>query len=270
MKTIKLLSLALVGAGLLAACGDDTGTGTGSTSTTSTGGGGTGGATTTSTGGNGTGGGTLTIPELGPQIDRMGRPAINTALDDTFVFFDTTLKPSTTAQRGAAEDAYNENGAENTWAATHVPSAALQLGVLDSLDTGLDLDGNGGNPAFTNEQACENQPLSCADISNTTGSCYVALAGALMGDRLWVRSDGTNCTAAAAADVAGGEGYLAVELNATTLAPNADCGGRRPIDDVIERTYSVVALGLTVGFDDGITAPAGLHPESFPYLAPPH
>jgi hypothetical protein len=246
MRTLKLLSIGLVGAGLLAACGDDTGTGT--TSSTSTGGGGTGGSTTTSTGGGGGGtGGGLTIPELGPQVDRMGRPAINTALDDTFVLAAGGL--STDAARGASEDAYNENAAENTWVSTHMPSAALQLAILDSLDDN-----------------CTNA-LLCADPSSNT-SCYGAIATILTKDRLWVRSDGDNCTAAAPADP-DTEGYLAVELAALGIA-NADCGGRRPVDDVIKRTYSAVALGATTGFDDAITAPATLHPESFPYLAAPH
>jgi hypothetical protein len=267
MKNSKIFSFMIVGAvGVLAACGDSgtTSTGTGGgTTTSSTGGNGTGGGTTTSAGGGGSGGGTNfpTPPELGAQIDRMGRPAINTALNDTFVYLDNgMLKPSDDTVRAASEDMYNEDSTENGWVTTHAASAALQLGVLDVLDAGL-----GGT---TNEQACENQLLSCKDITNDTGMCYATLAGVLMADRLWVKSDGDSCAASEPTDPVVG-GYLAVELDFVG-ATNNDCGGRRPADDVIDKTYSAVALGAPAGFGDNIAAPAGLHPEAFPYLAPPH
>jgi hypothetical protein len=275
MRNLKLLSLLTVGAiGILAACGDSgtTSTGTGGgTTTSSTGGNGTGG-TTTSAGGGGSGGGTNipTPPELGAQIDRMGRPAINTALDDTFVYVDGNgAHPSNDTVRAASEDAYNEDSQPNMWVANHAQSAGIQLAVLDSLDTGLDLDGAGPNPPLTNAQACSNGFASCNDSSDGSGNCYATIAAVLASDRLWVDSGGTDCGASEPVDPVGG-GYLAVEINYVLPGTNTDCGGRRPADDVIDKTYSAVAIGLPGGFGDNIAEPAGLHPEAFPYLAPPH
>lgn len=267
MRTIQILSLGFTSAALLIACGDSTGTGAGSGggsttgSTTNTGGGATTATTTTTTtttGTGGAGGGTPAIPALGPQVDRMGRPAINTALNDTFLLQAGGV--STTAAREASQDNYNEDDGESTWAATYTPTFAKQLGVLDSIDTGL-----GG---ITNETACENQLVSCGDITDTTG-CYNLLAGALAVDRLWVDTEGTACTAAG---VAAG-GYLTLEANALVTAGLTDCGGRRPVDDVISRTYTLLALGPAAGldaFDDGITkVNTAQHPLTFPYLGPP-
>jgi len=266
MRNFKLVSVLLLSAvGVLAACGDDTGT-TGNTttgSTTSTGGNGTGG-NTTSAGGGGGGGGLPTPPELGAQIDRMGRPAVNTALNDTFVYADADgAHVSNTTQRAASEDTYNEDSAPNGWIMKYGPTMAIQLAVLDSLDTGLDL----GNGELTNAQACSNQLASCKD-STMTG-CYATLSSVLAADRLWVDTNGVNCAASAPTDPVLG-GYLAVEINFLNPGANTDCGGRRPVDDVIDKTYSAVAIGAPAGFGDNIAAPAGLHPEAFPYLAPPH
>ena len=247
----KLYLATILGLGaLLAACGDDTegtgGGGQGGSSTTTT----TTTTTTTSAGGGGQGGGggggVPSVPELGAQIDRMGRPAINTATNDTFIYLNgNTVTAGDNTVRGASQNAYNADGNESTWVASYASKIALQLGVLDSLDTN-----------------CENQLLSCGN-ANEPNNCYGTLAGVLADDRLWVRVDGTDCTATSGV-------YLAVEANATSFIPNADCGGRRPIDDVIRTTYSAVALGNIDGFDDGITAPAGLHPATFPYMATPH
>lgn len=245
----KLYLATFLGLGaLLAACGDDTtgtgggGQGGGSTTTTTT-------TTTTSAGGGGQGGGggggVPSVPELGAQIDRMGRPAINTAANDTFIYLNgNTVTPSDSTVRGASQNAYNADANESAWGTTYTDKIALQLGVLDSLDTN-----------------CQNQLLTCGNVNQADG-CYSALAGVLADDRLWVRVDGTDCTATTGI-------YLAVEGNALGIA-NADCGGRRPIDDVIERTYSVVATGTLTGVDDNITAPVGLHPATFPYMATPH
>jgi hypothetical protein len=250
----KLYLATFLGLGaLLAACGDDTsGTGGGAQ-----GGGGSGGDTTTTTsttsnggaggdgGSGGSGGGVPVVPELGAQIDRMGRPAINTATIDTFVYINNgTLTPGDNTVRGASQDAYNADGNESAWGTTYGDKIALQLGVLDSLDTN-----------------CTNQLLSCGNVAQGE-DCYADLAGILADDRLWVRIDGTDCSATAGI-------YLAVEANAVGIA-NADCGGRRPIDDVIQTSYSVLATGTLDAVDDEITAPAGLHPDAFPYMATPH
>ena len=65
--------------------------------------------------------------------------------------------------------------------------------------------------------------------------------------------------------------YLGVEANATGIIPNADCGGRTLSEDVIDESYSVLAVGATSGVTDGVAADDKLSVETttFPYLAPP-
>ncbi|MFO0550248.1 MAG: hypothetical protein U0271_17775 [Polyangiaceae bacterium] len=266
MKRTLALGAILLAGSLAVACGDDSTGGSGGTGATSNGGSG-GNPTTGGAGGTGGGGAIPPKPELGAQIDRMARPAINTALDGAFALIDGggNVVKSDDAVRAGQEDTYNADDQPNGWGTNYTDLFALNLGLLDALDTGLDL----GSGPLTNEQACEDQPLSCGDINGTAIDCYATLAGVLANDVLWLKTDGTDCSAASPADLASGEGYLAVELSTLGFA-NADCGGRRPIDDVIERTYSLIAAGLLGGFDDGITAPAGLHPETFPYMAAPH
>jgi len=272
-NTITVLGGLLISAGLVIGCGDSGNLG---------GNGGQGGENnggTPSTGGTpnvgggggegGTGGTPFVIPpkpELGAQLDRMGRPAVNTALDGAFVEFNGAgnLAPSNDADRAQLEDDYNADTDENSWGDTYTNLFAANLAVLDSLDSGI-----GGLDEVT---SCENGAGSCGNAD--TPGCYDTLAGALADDRLWLRVDGTGCSSSPADFPTG---YLAVELDflATAgLAPpelnNDGCGGRRPIDDVIDITYTLVATGGTVPFGDAVDAPAGLHPETFPYLAPPH
>ncbi|MFT4704141.1 MAG: hypothetical protein ACI81R_001837 [Bradymonadia bacterium] len=47
------------------------------------------------------------------------------------------------------------------------------------------------------------------------------------------------------------------------------CGGRTLGDDVIDRSYSVLAAGILTGVDDTITANDVVNSEAFPYLAAP-
>jgi hypothetical protein len=152
-------------------------------------------------------------PTLGAQIDRMGRPAINTALDKTF---------SVDATRDPAEDAYNGDTAKATWPATYTSIFAAQLAILDSID-----------------RVCGNQVFAG---SGAVAGRYNTLAGALADDQLYVNSAGTTC----------GQ-YLAVEANATNLLANDDCGGRKLEFDVIETTYSALVAGALTGIDDGVT-----------------
>ena len=83
-----------------------------------------------------------------------------------------------------------------------------------------------------------------------------------------VDTTGVGCNAAPVASPV--EGYLAMELEILLNAPNDGCGGRRPVDDVIDITYSALTVGGVSGVGDGIPAPADLHPETFPVLAEPH
>lgn len=232
-----VLSSALFAAALAVGCGssDDGGSntqtdsGTADTSTADSGGGSdTGGGT--DTGGMTDGGSMPPPPTLGAQIDRMGRPGINTATNHTFDGNDTT--------KGAAKDAYNK--AKPSDGSTFVAEIEKNLAILDALDA------NCGNQLF-------------ADMSKTDASRYATLATVLADDRLWVNTAATTCTT-----------YLAVEANATMLVPNMDCGGRMPSYDVMKITYSAVAAGALSGVTDGVPVPDRAKVMTFPYLAAAH
>lgn len=176
-------------------------------------------------------------PAIGMQIDRFGRPAINTALNHTF--------DSDSAAKGAAKDAWNADSNVGTWATTYGPQVAANLAILDSLDT-----------------VCGNQllatPVAAGDPIPATR--YGTLAGALADDQLYVKTDAAAC----------GGVYLAVEANATGLLANGDCGGRKLDVDVIDISYSALAVGALSGVGDGVDADADTKGTTFPYLANPH
>ncbi len=218
----------------IAGC-DDGGSGGSGGAGGNTGGGGSGGATTTSTGGGGTGGdggGNPVAPTLGAQIDRMGRPAINTALNHTF--------DGNPEQKDQAKDNWNENDDPTKWN-QYVAEVQANLAILDGIDT-----------------ICGNQLL--ADTTKTDPTRYATLATVLADDRIFVNSDGATCGI-----------YLAVEADAVMLAPNNDCGGRALIYDVIDASYTVLVAGkIDQSIGDTIDAGAGAKGETFPYLAAPN
>lgn len=198
MKTaIRLFFVSVLACGGASiGCGDDDGTG---------GSGGTGGAG----GGTGGTGGESTVqmvPQLGTQVERMGRPAINTAANHTFDPNEDT--------KGAAKDAYNQ-ARQDQWP-SFVAEVADNLGILDSLDA-----------------TCGNQLLAGP---MPTADRYDALAGVLADDRLWLNLDGTTCdqylaVEAGLADDCGGRGlrYDVVEVSYSVLAAGALAG----VDDTI-------------------------------------
>jgi hypothetical protein len=122
------------------------------------------------------GGGPPAVPKLGAQIDRMGRPAINTALNVTFET-DMTVK-------NTAKDAYNA-ALPATWS-SFIPEFEKNLAVFDALD-----------------RNCGNQLL--ADGAKTDLTRYAPLATALVDDELYVNTAVGVCTQ-----------YLAVELGSKT------------------------------------------------------
>ena len=229
-RTLLSFCSAVLAATLTAfGCGDDDNGGTPTTGAD----GGTDGANGADTGAGDTGNGTgnPAPPAIGAQIDRFGRPAINTATLQTF---------TPNATREAAQDAYNADGNTGGWVAAHGATIAASLGVLDSLDT------NCGNQAFADPDAGANR--------------YGTLGSVLADDRMWLDTSQTACTQ-----------YLGVELKATGVAPAlADCGGRRLAYDVVDVTYSAVAIGTVAGVTDGIDKVAEKTDGTvFPYLAAP-
>ena len=232
-------------------------------------------------------------PQLGAQIDRMGRPAINTALDHTF---DTDA-----AAKTAAKDAYNANAMANTWVAAFKPQFAGNLGILDALDKGLlpstmgvhhcstttatvcvaDAGCPSGEHCISN--ACGNQalyngkalgevgaPAQCFNgMTYQAGCSYNSIASVLADDELYLDTSKTRCKA-----------YLAVEFGSILQTAYTDCGGRAPDNDVMDTSYSALAAGLAgfditmdppvAGFGDGVGPHMDVNPMKYPYFGNPH
>lgn len=146
------------------------------------------------------------------------------------------LAPAATAD--AAKDAYNK-AIETTWtAATTVDNFKSSLGIFDGLDA-----------------VCGDQLLAgAAGIDR-----YKPLATILADDRLYVNTATGVCAA-----------MFSVELNRTT-----DCGGRSPIIDAFDQTYTALINGskmpAPMPFGDGIgTDPDGKPADDqFPFLLGP-
>jgi hypothetical protein len=169
-------------------------------------------------------------PTLGMQIDRMGRPAINTATNHSFDANETT--------KGMAKDKWNQESDPSKWA-DFVPEIEKNLAIIDAIDG-----------------TCGTQ--LAADMTKTTPDRYKALASLLADDRLWVNSAGATCGA-----------YLGVEANALGILMNSDCGGRKPEYEVMKITYSAAAAGVLSGVTDGVTITDRSKVSTFPYMAAP-
>jgi hypothetical protein len=267
-----LVSALVVGSASLTACGgdDDSGSGgkgkggtgakggtggtgakggTGGTVSGGTGGtisggtGGTGGTVSGGTGGNtgGTGGvaggdgGTIpTPPTLGAQIDRMGRPAINTALNKTFELVAATKQ--------AGKDAYNVDNDPTKWATAYASEFAGNLAVLDGLDT-----------------VCGNQILYSAEAAGP----YNGLAAVLTGDWLLMDTTKTTCSylgveAPIVGLGAGNCGGRPLDNDVIDASYSALAAGKAGFDS---------AGKPLVG--DGVPAPDKTFGTTFPYLAAP-
>jgi hypothetical protein len=210
------------------------------------------------------------VPALGVQLDRLGRPAINTALNHAF---------DPTAAAGTAKDAYNVDGSPGGWVAAYAPTFAAGLGIMDVLDTGLTCtDGTCvAESAPTASDGCGNQVLyngNAAGGDTATATSYATLASILADDQLYMDTTKTSCELPSHAN------YLAVEFNVVTSLPNLTCGGRAPTNDVIDTSYTALAIGVTgfkVGdgsytpfFGDGVGPHADVSNSAFPFLGTPH
>jgi hypothetical protein len=164
------------------------------------------------------------------RIDRAGRPAITAALISSF---DPT-------NRDADHDRYNKSGNANP---DFIPIIEASLAILDGLD-----------------QKCGNQLLAGKGAAGQ--NIYAPLATALNDDQLYVQSDRVNVKPY----------YLGVEAEATGALPEGggSGGGRYPGEDVIERSYSVLAAGALSGIDDGVPTDDAEHDiDVFPFIAAP-
>ena len=161
-------------------------------------------------------------PNVGAvQIDRMGRAGVNTALTNPFFRESVASEES---QHEVILDNYNAANDPSQWVAKFSSLIAPNLAILDSLDG-----------------VCGNQLL--AGPAPVPGR-YKVLADILADDQLYVNTASGTCNQ-----------YLAVEANAIGIA-NTDCGGRTPLENTIDITYSVVALGALTGVTNGITSDA--------------
>lgn len=237
MKHSKILTVAsaLLAIGVISVagygCGDDD-----SASPTKDGGGVPEGSTTETGTDPDSGGGNPAPPTLGAQIDRMGRPAINTALNATF--------EADATKKAAAKDKWNQDTNVATWKTTWTPVTSGNLGVLDALN-----------------DVCGDQAFADPDSGTNVGR-YGTFGGVAADDRLWIKMDAMTCSV-----------YLAVEANATGFLANMDCGGRGLAYDVIDVTYSLAAGGTPVSISsvtDGIgPVAAKTGGTTFPFLADP-
>jgi hypothetical protein len=199
MKRIGILLFVGATAALAAVgCGDET-SGT-TTASTGTGGGGGG------DGGAGGGSANPAAPKPGALIDRMGRPAINTALNHTF--------DNNPEAKEAAKNKWNTDEPE-AWT-SHQPEVEKNLAILDGIDT-----------------TCGNQLLAGMDVAPGR---YSGLAGALTDDRLWLNTGAMACQAYLAVEAnatgvlanmdCGGRklGYDVIDVSYSVLAAGALSG----------------------------------------------
>jgi hypothetical protein len=137
--------------------------------------------------------------------------------------------------KGAAKDAYNAASMPSQWPAMFKAEIAKNLAIYDSLD-----------------RTCGNQLLAGATAA---AGRYDALAGVLADDQIYVNTATGTCTQ-----------YFGVELGMA-----GDCGGRAPTYDVIDVTYSAVAIGMVSGVTDGVPMDDGTQSNTtFPFLAAGH
>ena len=176
-------------------------------------------------------------PRLGAvQIDRMGRAAVNTALTNPFFRESVASEES---QHETILDDYNAANDPSQWVARFSSRIASNLAILDGLD-----------------RVCGNQVL--AGPAPVAGR-YKTLADILADDQLYVNTASGTCNQ-----------YLAVEAKAIGIA-NTDCGGRTPLENTIDITYSVVAVGALTGVTNGVTSDADgtASLTEFPFLDRP-
>jgi hypothetical protein len=203
-------------------------------------------------------------PAIGAQIDRMGRPVINTAL--------TALLNTSAADTTTMKDNYNHATDPAAWANTTLITGttvkeefAKNLAILDALDGGL-VNGGCGNQLLYNGVA--------AGGGTPAATSYNTLAGILADDRLYVDTTKKVCGK-----------YLNLELEVATggTVAHTDCGGRAPSNDVGDASYSVLFGGLNGFSTDGKLTPlitdgggvtkVTVHLDAtdlaFPFLGPP-
>ena len=168
-------------------------------------------------------------------IDRMGRAGVNTAVSDPF--FRSSVETEQ-LRHYEVSDEYNSESEVDSYG-RFADIFAPNLAILDALDG-----------------VCGNQLLAGPTASPGR---YDMLAAILADDQLYVNTASGSCNQ-----------YLAVEANAVGIT-NGDCGGRTPLEDSIDVTYSVLAIGAIAGVTDGVPNDADGQASlvDFPFLDSP-
>ncbi len=183
-------------------------------------------------------------PVLGDEIDRMGRPGVNTAMTDPF---DPDMN-----KQAMTKEMYNQGNDPSMWVVNWTGAFIANLAKWDSLNGAC---GDQAGYDFPNNPRVS-PPM-------TPVAAYGTLAAALADDELYVDTTQTTCSL-----------YLAVELNTLTggLAGKNDCGGRTLTANVIDETYSLVMTGQPAGVTNGVLKDAdnAMGMASFPFLNAPN
>jgi hypothetical protein len=164
------------------------------------------------------------------MIDRMGRPAINTAL----IGF-----PEADEGRNAKRNAYNAT-AQADWATDWSPEIAANLAILDSLDT-----------------VCGNQPLFDAAPGG-----YGLLAAILADDQLYVNTAAETYNGVyLGVEVNAGGVFANADMGGRTLSADVIATSYTALaagllDGSIDDGVTVDSLAN--------------HTEAFPFIGPPH
>src|SRR5262249_15349345 len=120
---------------------------------------------------------------------------------------------------------------------------------------------------------CGNQ-LSAGSDGDAGADRYASLAALLADDKLYIDTAKTDCTAAAWPDL----NYLAVEANALIDLRLGKCGGRTPLDDDTDISYTFLAGSFALptptvlrdGVDQDADPPTLVSLTTFPFLNPPN
>jgi len=120
---------------------------------------------------------------------------------------------------------------------------------------------------------CGNQLLAAGDATGDAGATeYAALPAVLVDDELYLDTSIADCRA----QVVSGQplpNYLAVEARFLGL-PLTACGGRTPLDDVIDISFTLLASGPSGAVSDGVDADAdpatAASLTEFPFLNAPN
>jgi hypothetical protein len=196
-----------------------------------------------------------TPPTLGAAIDRMGRAAINTALNNTF--------NDDEAQKNVAKDTHNTEGNQANWLTLEIEGKLVtkefagNLAVIDALDG-----------------VCGNQLLALGDPTGDAGlDEYARLPPILADDQLYLDTSIGDCKPITMVGGLNLPNYLAVEARFIGL-PLSTCGGRTPLDDTIDVTLTLLAAGASgTVVSDGINGDDAATPASlseFPFLTAPN